>query len=244
MQRPLAVISGVGLAVALALWAWLPVDHGVVDVRSGKASAKPRLRSAGPSASLDWRTPTTPTTTPSVSVSTPPPSATPLFAVPITVAAPQKALVGETNDLVLSVGANAGVGEISFTVRFDANVLQVRAGLEGDWAMDPRLNTRFAAEISDKEDRVQIRSSVSGERTGIAGGSVAIVRFQAVAPGTTSVLITDVMVKDLTGRWIASAVSASNLPMTVYSVPPQAEAWRQRGAVAVEPPTETAEDGD
>lgn len=243
MQRPVAVISGVGLAVALALWAWLHVDHGVVDVRSGKASATPRLRSASPSASLDWRTPTTPTTTPSVSLPVPP-SATPLFAVPITVAAPQKALVGETNDLVVGVGANAGVGEISFTVQFDANVLQVRAGTEGDWAMDPRLNTRFAAEISDKEDRVQIRSSVSGQRAGMAGGSVAIVRFQAVAPGTTSVLITDMMVKDLTGRSIASAVSASNLPMTVDSVPPQAEAWRQPSAVAVEPPTETAEDGD
>lgn len=164
--------------------------------------------------------------------------------MPITVAAPQKLLVGEMNDLVVGVGANAGVGEISFTVQFDPNVLQVRAGSEGDWAMDAGLSTRFAAEISDKEDRVQIRSSVSGQRIGMAGSSVAVVKFQAVAPGTTSVLITNVMVKDLTGRWIASAVSASSLPMTVDSVPPQAEAWRERRAATVEPPTETTEDGD
>jgi hypothetical protein len=165
--------------------------------------------------------------------------------VPITVAAPQKLLVGEMNDLVVGVGASAGVNEISFTAHFDPNVLQVRAGTEGDWSMDVGLTARFVAEIADDADRVQIRSAVSGQRAGMAGGSVAIVRFQAVAPGTTSVLITDVVVKDLAGRSIASAVSASNLQMTVDSFPPpQPEAWRQRGAVAVEPPTQTTEEGD
>ena len=142
--------------------------------------------------------------------------------------------------------ANAGVGEISFTVQFDPNVLQVRAGTEGDWAAGAGVDTHsFAAEISDEGDRVQIRRAVSDQRAGMAGGSVAIVQFQAVAPGTTSVMITDVVVKDLAGRSMASAVSASNLQMTVDSVPPpQPEAWRQRRAVAVEPPTETTEDGD
>jgi hypothetical protein len=173
-----------------------------------------------------------------------PPSTTSLFAVPITVAAPQKLVVGEMNDLVVGVGANGGLSEVSFTVQFDANVLQVRAGTEGDWAMDAGLKTQFAAEISDKEDRVQIRSSVSGQRVSLAGSSVAIVRFQAVAPGTTSVLITDVAVKDLTGRLTESVVSASNLRMTVDSVPPGGEGWRQRRAVVAEPLSETTEASD
>jgi hypothetical protein len=74
---------------------------------------------------------------------------------------------------------------------------------------------------------------------------VAIVQFQAVGPGTTSVLITDVVVKDLAGRSIGPAVSASYLQMTVDSVPPpQPEAWRRPRAVPVEPPTETSEVGD
>lgn len=166
--------------------------------------------------------------------------------MPITVAAPQgKLRVGEMNDLVIGVGANADVNEISFTVQFDPNVLQVRAGTEGAWTDGAGLNARFAAEISDAGDRVRIRSAVAGQWVAIAGGSVAIVQFQAVAPGTTSVLITDVAVKDLAGRWMASAVPASNLQMTVDSVPPpQSDAWRQRRAVAVEPPTESTENGD
>ena len=239
-------MSGIGLAAALALWLWwLPADE-VVEVASGKANAKAGLQSTGSPASLVWPTPSTP----AISIAAPPvplsvlPFATTGFAIPITVAAPQKLKVGEMNELVVAVGANAGVNEISFTVQFDADVLQVRAGAEGSWAEGPGLDARFAAEVSETGDRVQIRSAVSGQRIGVAGGSVAIVQFQAVAPGTTSIVITDVVVKDLAGRSIASAVSAS-LQVTVDSVPPpQPEAWRQRRAADVEPPTETTEDGD
>src|SRR5207249_6921312 len=152
--------------------------------------------------------------------------------------------VGDMNELVVAVGANAGVNEISFTVQFDADVLQARAGTEGSWAEGAGLDARFAAEVSETGDRVQIRSALTGQRTGVAGGSVAIVQFQAVGPGTTSVVIADVAVKDLAGRSIASAVSTS-LQMTVDPrPPPPPEAWRQRSAVAAAPPTETTADGD
>ena len=239
-------MSGIGLAAALALWLWwLPADE-VVEVASGKANAKAGLPSTGSPASLVRPTPSTP----AISIAAPPvplsvlPFATTGFAVPITVAAPQKLQVGEMNELVVAVGANAGVNEISFTVQFDADVLQVRAGTEGSWAEGAGLDARFTAEVSETGDRVQIRSAVSGQRIGVAGGSVAIVQFQAVGPGTTSIVITDVAAKDLAGKSIASAVSAS-LQMTVDSVPPpRPEAWRQRGAVAVESPTKTIEEGD
>ena len=91
------------------------------------------------------------------------PFATTGFAVPITVAAPQKLQVGEMNELVVAMGANAGVNEISFTVQFDADVLQVRAGTEGSWAEGAGLDARFAAEVSETGDRVQIRSAASGQ---------------------------------------------------------------------------------
>jgi len=172
-------------------------------------------------------------------------SATTLSAVPVTVTAPQKVLVGEMNDLVVGVGPNASVDEIAFTVQFDRDVLQVRAGIEGDWAVAAGRNTRFAAEISDKEDRVRIRSYASGPNVRIAGGSVAIVQFQAVAPGATLVMVTDVVLKDFAGKSIPVAISQSNLEIAVDSVPPpQANVARQHRVIAAEPPSETGEDGD
>jgi hypothetical protein len=145
------------------------------------------------------------------------PAASAAFAVPITVSMPRKLLVGEMNELIIGVGANAGIGEIGFTVQFDASVLQVRSASQGGWAVDVGVNPRFAAEISGAEDRVQIRSAVSGQRVGRSGGSVAVVQFQPVAPGTTSVLITDVVVKDANGKPMMPALSASNLQVTAES---------------------------
>jgi hypothetical protein len=145
------------------------------------------------------------------------PAAPAALGVPITVSMPQKLRVGEMNDLIIGVGSNAGVGEIGFTVKFDASVLQVRAASQGSWAVDVGVNPRFAAEISGAEDRVQIRSAVSGQRVGSSGGSVAVVQFQPVAPGTTSVLITDVVVKDGDGKPMTPALSASNLQVTAES---------------------------
>ena len=246
MLRPLGIMSGVGLVVALALAVWvLPRTDEVVDVASAKANAKPGLWAASASASGDWRTPTTPAMGPAM-----PSSALALaptaFPVPVTVAAPQKLQVGEMNELVVGLGRNSGVGEVSFTVLFDPDVLQARGGTEGDWATGVTVDApAFAAEVSDEGDQVQIRRAVSDQQVGVAGGSVAIVQFQSVAPGKTSVLITDVVVKDWAGRSMASAVSAATLQVTVDAVPaPQPEASRELHPVVVEPPTVTTEDGD
>jgi len=152
-------------------------------------------------------------------------------------------LVGETNDLVISVGA--GASEVSLNVQFDANVLQVRSGTDGGWASSAGPYARFVAEIPEEADRVQIRSVVTGQRAGMVGGTVAVVRFHAEGPGTTSVLVTDVVVKDAAGRSMAASVSASNLQMTVDTPPPpQPATARQQGAAAGEAPAEATERGD
>ena len=217
MRRPATAMSAIGLAAALALWAWPPADDDVVEVAAdGQANATSGLRSAGSFAALESPTPATATTAPPMPLPVSP-AAPAVFAVPLTVSMPQKLLVGEMNDLIIGVGSIAGVGEIGFTVQFDASVLQVRGASQGSWAVDVGVNPRFAAEISGGEDRVQIRSAVSGQRVGRSGGSVAVVQFQPVAPGTTSVLITDVVVKDGDGKPMTPALSASNLQVTAES---------------------------
>jgi len=87
--RPLMAMSGIGLAAALALWAWwLPADDEAVEVGSAKAGAKAGAQSTGLPASLVRPMPSTP------AVSIPPPVpmsvlpfATMGVAVPIAVSA-------------------------------------------------------------------------------------------------------------------------------------------------------------
>lgn len=141
-------------------------------------------------------------------------------AVPLTVAIARKLLVGETGDLVIGLAANASVSEIIFTVQFDANVLQARAGAEGDWAAVAGVHTQFVADISGAEDRVRIRSAAPGLRLAGPGGSVASVQFQAVAPGSTSVLISEVTVKDADGNFVPFVLASSHLQVMVESLPP------------------------
>jgi hypothetical protein len=141
--------------------------------------------------------------------------------VPLTVTAPQSLLVGEQTDLVVAVGANVDVGEVSFTVQFDPDVLQGRAGTEGDWAAtSAKPDVSFAADISEAADRVRIRSTVTARRAAATGGSVAVVQFQAVAPGTSSVVITDVAVKDLAGNLMPVLLSSPRFQVTAERVPP------------------------
>ena len=242
MRRSVMVMSGVGLAAALALWAGSGEDpRSSMRPVARRTSAqvfshriqtlfwcrrrRQRQHRLRPSRHRHCR------------------SHRLTLLVPITVTAPQKLLVGETNDLVISVGA--GASEVSLNVQFDANVLQVRSGTEGGWASSAGPHARFVAEIPEEADRVQIRSVVTGQRAGMAGGTVAVVRFHAEGPGTTSVLVTDVVVKDAAGRSMATSVSASNLQMTVDTAPPpQPAAVRQRGAAAAEAPAEATERGD
>lgn len=219
MRRLAAAMSAIGLATGMAwgLWAWLAVDRPVVEVAAeSTANATPDLRPAVPVDSPGSPTPSAsavPLRMP-LSVS---PAATAAVAVPITVSIPPKLVVGEMNDLVIGLGANGRVREIAFVVQFDANMLQVRAASQGDWAVDVGVNPRFAAEISAAEDRVRIRSALSAPRASNSGGSVAVVQFQPIATGTASVLITDVVVKDADGKPMRAALSASNLQVTVGS---------------------------
>jgi hypothetical protein len=235
------VMSGVGLAAALALWAGSGEAPPVVDATDGKANVSAGFQPPDPDPLLVPSTPATPAPAPIEPSSAVAVDSTTL-PVPITVTAPQRLLVGEANDLVISVGP--GASEVSFNVQFDANVLQVRSGTEGGWAARAGPYGRFVAEIPEQADRVQIRSVVTGQRAGMVGGTVAVVRFHAEGPGTTSVLVTDVVVKDAAGRSMAASVSASNLQMTVDTPPPQPATARQQGAAAAEAPAEATERGD
>jgi hypothetical protein len=166
--------------------------------------------------------------------------------VPITVTAPQTLHVGEQTELLVGVGANADVGEVSFTVRFDPDVLQVRAATEGDWVpAGAHPGASFAAQISETGDRVQVRSVAASKRASTASGSVAVVQFQAVAPGTSWVVIADVTVKDLAGDSLPVLLSSPKLQVTAEALPPAPSvAHGSRAGVPMDAPATEAVVGD
>jgi len=219
VRRSWLIAGGAGLAALLVLFNRPPVDGDAGAPARAATSAVP-VASSIVSPRIDARSSiglASASTAPSALLQ-------PLGAAAaarITVAGPQRLHVGDMDELVVSVEPGAKVGEISFTVQFDANVLQVRAGTEGDWAAATGAAARFAADISSAEDRVRVRSVASGARLASAGGNVAVVQFQAVAPGSTWVLISDVTVKDPGGNSVPFALSASSLQVTAESSAPR-----------------------
>ncbi len=240
-----AIAGGVAGAFVLAGWRLLAEEPAADRVRlvadATAGSSGPRADAVLASAD-DAAQSQAASTQPSLVAAPPPPAAG--AAVPITVSAPQKVFVGDMNDLVVALGANAGVREVAFSVQLDPDVLQVRAGTEGDWATSAGTVSRFTSEISSGEDRVQIRSELP--RASATGGSVAVIRLQGVAPGTTWVLISDVVVKDTLGRWVGAALSAPSLQITVDSPPPPQPPSPGQGSAAIvlEPRADGTPPGD
>jgi hypothetical protein len=243
LQRRLLVGSGIGLGLALAavLVSWLPANHDAVRLVDGRSVPAQTGAAAGYVGQFEGGTsavgpaPMTEAQQPSGAT----------WAAPITMAVSQTLHVGEMGDLLIGLGTNAGVGEISFTLRFDANVLQARTGTEGDWAVGDGIEAHFVADISDAGDRVEIRKTISGKPLAGHGGSVALVQFQAIAPGTTSIRIADIMVKDLTGNSIAFSLSPSSVRVIVpYLPPPLPEAAQPDGATRSEALATEADTGD
>lgn len=237
-MRRLFVASGATAALAFAAWAWLP--ESPVEVAARRDASEGRAFMGAVSASQ-----ARPAQAPMSSMPSAAPPAHGITSVPITVTAPRQLLVGEVHELVVDLGANEGVGDIGFTAQFDANLLQVRSASEGNWAADSGVRARFAADISSGEDRVQVRSTVTGQRAA-AAGRVAIVQFQAVAPGSTSLIVSDVVVRDRNGRSMPSAVAGASLQVVVDSVPtpPPGRDRPPLGAVAEPSAAPLDDDGD
>jgi hypothetical protein len=234
-------IGAAGLIAALAWWdrqdAPEPEAAGTQPAASlAVAVAAPRLGDASPLTGNPLL--------PGPAVDRPP---APGGWAPVTLIAtsPQQLQVGEQNDMVVSLGPNTAVGEVSFTAHVDPNVLQVRFGTEGDWAAAiSAAHAHFEADVPEAGDRVRIRSTVLAKPVrATAGGSVAIVQFQAVAPGVTTIRITDVAVKDFAGNSLPVRLSSATLHVTAES-PSWPVTARPQGELLVQAQAPDAVEGD
>lgn len=215
LPRPAWALGAVGLAAALA---WVTIEFAQAPADgppSPTASPSPAWGDAS-------ATPTRPAvarpapSTPAAPALAAPPAPARIAMVPITMTSPPRLHVGEQSELVVALGANADVGEVSFTLQFEPDVLQARAGAPGDWSAAGG-DASFSAAVAEAADRVHIRSTAAARGTVATGASVAVVQFQAVAPGTSAVTIADVTLKDLAGNPMHAMLSSPRLLVTAES---------------------------
>lgn len=137
-----------GLAVVLAWWLAQTTGEVTAPVAQRPAQASPSFL---PVASALTAGPARPAQEPGWAA----PTANPVrhAVVPITLAAPQRLQVGEQTELVVGVGGNAEVDDIRLTLRFDPNVLQVRAGAPANGP----LATAMATALLPRSPKPQTR---------------------------------------------------------------------------------------
>jgi hypothetical protein len=156
-----------------------------------------------------------------VAASEPPVPAT-SAAASITLAGPSALQVGELGELVVALGPGPGIRTLGITVRFDPDVLQARMAAPGTWAGAGvgGADVVFVADIPEDAARAEIRSTVPGDRANAAGGTVAMLQFQAVGPGVTQVQVTGIRAWDHAGRPAAFPWPMPGLRVTVVAAPP------------------------
>ncbi|MEF7616547.1 cohesin domain-containing protein [Aquincola sp. MAHUQ-54] len=133
--------------------------------------------------------------------------------------APHTLGVGDMAELVVSVDARRPVSRIAFTVTFDPNVLQARSGAEGEWMLHAGMTGRFEQEISPGEDRIRISVQVDDARPPGAPLALAIVGFQAMAPGMTSATVSDIEIEDGTHGTVPVMALPTSTHIRVVSLP-------------------------
>jgi hypothetical protein len=224
------------LAVVLAWWGWWPSTHNGIE--EGATQRKPdqalALRSYSAVLPAESRPPTPgePMSRQGASVGH--------ATMPIRLQAPATLNVGEQAELAVSMGSVPPDGEVHLTIRFDPDVLQARAVSPGEWAVGINADLRFAFEIAEAADRVHIRYAAVGGRASSAAGTMAVVQFQAVSPGTSKVWISEATLKGRSGQSMPILLSSASLQVMAEASSPAAQIDTHKDAS----PAETAENGD
>lgn len=211
MKPALAGAAGAAAGVlALAWWAGVADDNGAAT----QAAAPAPMQTPPAAVAVPMPAPVAHTGPAPAAGHAPVAPALVAALVPVLLTGPDRLQVGEQAELSLAVGAHASVGEVAVTIRFDPNVLQVRAGSPGAWTTGDGRDTRFTVAMSEAADVVQLRAAPGSTPTGTAAGTVALVQFEAVGPGTTAVVLAEVVVSDRSGRALPALLSMSQLQVT------------------------------
>lgn len=142
----------------------------------------------------------------------PAPAPAPSLALPLNLSTAPLVQVGEHGELAVTVGPGSDITTIAFTVRFDPDLVQARAAAPAPGSAQPGAEAAFSVETSEAGDRMRIVSAVSALR-----GAALQLQFEAIAPGATTLRLTDATATDRHGTVLALRLPVATVPLTVLA---------------------------
>jgi hypothetical protein len=127
----------------------------------------------------------------------------------VKVAQPATLAVGETVTVAIEIDAPREVQTVSFSVKLDPNVAQIRALDEGSWTTDTGLPSTFSVELEPDDGGAQVRSTLPRAASVDRRADVAMLQMQAIAPGKSAITLADLHANDSKGRSVPLSLSST-----------------------------------
>jgi hypothetical protein len=129
-------------------------------------------------------------------------AASPERSVNFNLEVPPQVEVGQRHDLVVRIDEGNGIRGIAFTVSVDRSGLLLHGATAGGWLRTASTAANFSYEVSSGEDSIAVRVDVKDGSLASGSGAIAVVQFEAVAPGPTAFQLSDVRLSDVRGNAI------------------------------------------
>jgi len=124
---------------------------------------------------------------------------------------------GQPFELVVSMDPPRSIARLAFTVSVDPQMLRVRSVRGGDSSSVDASG--FITEDGPATGQTTIRMDLSNAMLENGGGSIAVVQFEALEPGTVTITISDLAISDLAGTTIPYAASSLTAQAEMLSGP-------------------------
>ena len=199
MRRQITTLVTWGTFVALVVVAiiWLSLDQEVANTSPPIPRTSPALAAnqgdSLPPRAQDFASPAAriPSGQPGSAVASP--------ALRLRFQAPFNAKVGEAFDYVVTIDARQAVGRIALEVSYDPALLRVRTAEEIDYTNRPQEDGRFST-VETTDGRVAVVMLVrDGSRPVLGSVRMAVVQFEALAPGGAQISVSNISASDGTG---------------------------------------------
>jgi len=204
-RMPTRVAWGAFIALLIVGMIWLSLDQEVAKTspsvpRTALARGADQGDSIRPRAE-DFASPTVriPSYQPGSAAASP--------AVYLRFQAPFNAKIGEAFDYIVAIDAKQAVGRITLEVSYDPALLRVRTAEEIDYRNRQDAEGGFSAEETS-DGRVAVVMLVrDGSRPIVGSVRIAVVQFEAVAPGAAQISVSNISASDSADTALSLGVS-------------------------------------